>query len=52
MSRLCRQAQDRRDHRIIPNHCCPVTNLFDRVNLIRDGQLVETLDVAARGRVD
>jgi D-serine deaminase-like pyridoxal phosphate-dependent protein len=38
--------------RIIPNHCCPVTNLFDRVHLIRDGQLVETLPVAARGRVD
>ena len=38
--------------RIIPNHCCPVTNLFDRVNLIRDGELVETLAVAARGRVD
>jgi D-serine deaminase-like pyridoxal phosphate-dependent protein len=38
--------------RIIPNHCCPVTNLFDRVNLIRDGELVETVAVAARGRVD
>ncbi len=38
--------------RIIPNHCCPVTNLFDRVNLIRGGGLVETVTVAARGRVD
>jgi D-serine deaminase-like pyridoxal phosphate-dependent protein len=38
--------------RIIPNHCCPVTNLFDRVNLIRNGELVETVPVAARGRVD
>lgn len=38
--------------RIIPNHCCPVTNLFDRVNLIRDGELIETLTVTARGRVD
>jgi D-serine deaminase-like pyridoxal phosphate-dependent protein len=38
--------------RIIPNHCCPVTNLFDRVNLVRDGQVVETVPVAARGRVD
>lgn len=38
--------------RIIPNHCCPVTNLFDRVHLIRDGELVETMEVAARGRVD
>jgi D-serine deaminase-like pyridoxal phosphate-dependent protein len=38
--------------RIIPNHCCPVTNLFDRVNLVRNGEVVETLPVAARGRVD
>ncbi len=38
--------------RIIPNHCCPVTNLFDHVHLIRNGNLVETLPVAARGRVD
>ena len=36
---------------IIPNHCCPVTNLFDHVHLVRDGQLVETVPVAARGRV-
>lgn len=38
--------------RIIPNHCCPVSNLFDRVNLMRNGELVQTLEVAARGRVD
>jgi D-serine deaminase-like pyridoxal phosphate-dependent protein len=38
--------------RIVPNHCCPVTNLFDRVHLIRAGELVETVPVAARGRVD
>lgn len=37
---------------IIPNHCCPVTNLFDQVHLVRNGQLVETVNVAARGRVD
>lgn len=37
--------------RIIPNHCCPVTNLFDEVHLIRDGELVQTMVVAARGRV-
>jgi D-serine deaminase-like pyridoxal phosphate-dependent protein len=37
---------------IIPNHCCPVTNLFDRVHLVRGGELVETVAVAARGRVD
>ncbi|ODT70600.1 MAG: alanine racemase [Pelagibacterium sp. SCN 63-23] len=38
--------------RIVPNHCCPVTNLFDSVHLLREDQLVETLPVAARGRVD
>ena len=37
--------------RIIPNHCCPVTNLFDQVHLIRNGELIQTMDVAARGRV-
>ncbi|MDB5612908.1 MAG: alanine racemase [Devosia sp.] len=36
---------------IIPNHCCPVTNLFDAVHLVRDGKLIETVPVAARGRV-
>lgn len=38
--------------RIIPNHACVVSNLFDEVNLISDGKLVERVKVAARGRVD
>nr|WP_295886381.1 D-TA family PLP-dependent enzyme [uncultured Devosia sp.] len=38
--------------RIIPNHACVVSNLFDRVTLISEGSVVETVDVAARGRVD
>ena len=38
--------------RIIPNHCCPVTNLFDQVHLIRKDQSIQTMDVAARGRVN
>ncbi|WEK03617.1 MAG: D-TA family PLP-dependent enzyme [Candidatus Devosia phytovorans] len=38
--------------RIIPNHACVVSNLFDRVSLISNGAVVETVDVAARGRVD
>jgi len=38
--------------RIIPNHACVVSNLFDRVHLISGDHLVETVDVAARGRVD
>ena len=38
--------------RVIPNHVCVVSNLFDRVNLIRGDQVIETVPVAARGRVD
>jgi D-serine deaminase-like pyridoxal phosphate-dependent protein len=38
--------------RIIPNHACVVSNLFDEVNLISRGKLVERVPVAARGRVD
>jgi D-serine deaminase-like pyridoxal phosphate-dependent protein len=38
--------------RIVPNHACVVSNLFDEVNLISDGKLVERVPVAARGRVD
>ena len=38
--------------RIIPNHACVVSNLFDEVNLISGGKLVERVVVAARGRVD
>jgi D-serine deaminase-like pyridoxal phosphate-dependent protein len=38
--------------RVIPNHVCVVSNLFDRVNLIRGAEVIETVPVAARGRVD
>lgn len=38
--------------RIIPNHACVVSNLFDQVHLISGDHLVETVPVAARGRVD
>lgn len=37
--------------RIIPNHACVVSNLFDEVHLIRGDTLVETVRVAARGKV-
>jgi D-serine deaminase-like pyridoxal phosphate-dependent protein len=37
--------------RVIPNHVCVVSNLFDVVNLVEDGLVVETLPVAARGRL-
>lgn len=36
---------------IVPNHVCVVSNLFDHVNLARDGVVVERLRVAARGSV-
>jgi D-serine deaminase-like pyridoxal phosphate-dependent protein len=37
--------------RIIPNHVCVVSNLFDTVNLIEDGEVIAHLPVAARGKV-
>ena len=36
---------------VVPNHACPVSNLFDTVVGVRDGRVVETFQVAARGRV-
>jgi D-serine deaminase-like pyridoxal phosphate-dependent protein len=38
--------------RIIPNHCCVVSNLFDTVTLISGDEVKETVRVASRGRVD
>ncbi len=38
--------------RIIPNHACVVSNLFDQVVLISGNEVVEVAPVAARGRVD
>jgi len=37
--------------RIVPNHACPVSNLFDIVVLVRGEEVVDTVVVAARGRV-
>jgi len=37
--------------RIIPNHACVVSNLFDTVTLISGDDVVETVAVGARGRV-
>ena len=37
--------------RVLPNHACPVSNLFDEVYLISGDRVVECLPVAARGRV-
>jgi D-serine deaminase-like pyridoxal phosphate-dependent protein len=38
--------------RIIPNHACVVSNLFDAVHLVAADGSIETVPVAARGRVD
>jgi D-serine deaminase-like pyridoxal phosphate-dependent protein len=38
--------------RIIPNHACVVSNLFDEVTLVSGQKVVETIPVSARGRVD
>ncbi|MEO6396294.1 MAG: D-TA family PLP-dependent enzyme [Devosia sp.] len=38
--------------RIVPNHACVVSNLFDVVYLVDGDTVLETLAVAARGRSD
>jgi D-serine deaminase-like pyridoxal phosphate-dependent protein len=37
--------------KILPNHACPVSNLYDEVVLQRAGAVVAMLPVAARGKV-
>ncbi|PWT81021.1 MAG: alanine racemase [Blastocatellia bacterium] len=37
--------------RVLPNHSCVVSNLVDQIRLIDDERVVETLPVAARGRI-
>lgn len=37
--------------RVVPNHTCVVTNLFDRIVFHRDGIVTRVLPVAARGTV-
>lgn len=36
---------------IIPNHVCPAVNLQDELFIVRDGQLIDTWKIAARGKV-
>lgn len=36
---------------VIPNHCCPVTNLFNEIIGVRNGVVEKTWAVAARGRL-
>ena len=37
--------------RVLPNHACVVSNLFDVVHLISGETVVDVLPVAARGRM-
>lgn len=37
--------------RVIPNHSCVVSNLVDEVHLVEGTEVVETLAVAARGKI-
>jgi D-serine deaminase-like pyridoxal phosphate-dependent protein len=37
--------------RIVPNHVCPVVNLFDRLVLVRGDRVRRVLPVATRGAV-
>jgi D-serine deaminase-like pyridoxal phosphate-dependent protein len=37
--------------RVVPNHACTVTNLMDRLWIVRGGEVERALDVAARGRI-
>ena len=36
---------------IIPNHICPVCNLYDRAYLVSGGEVVKELEIAARGKL-
>lgn len=39
------------DHvRIIPNHICPVVNLYDWMYLVEDGEVIAELPVSGRGK--
>ena len=37
--------------RVLPNHACVVSNLFDNVHLVSGEQVIDILPVAARGRL-
>jgi D-serine deaminase-like pyridoxal phosphate-dependent protein len=37
--------------RVVPNHSCVVANLLDTYTVLKDGQITEQWDIAARGQV-
>ncbi|HEX7022791.1 MAG TPA: hypothetical protein VF171_08025, partial [Trueperaceae bacterium] len=36
--------------RIVPNHICPVVNLFEDMHIVREGMVERVMPVSARGR--
>ena len=36
---------------LIPGHCDPTVNLYDELVVVREGQVVDTWPVLARGRL-
>lgn len=36
---------------IIPNHICPVTNLYDQAYLVSEGEVVEEIPILCRGKL-
>lgn len=36
---------------ILPNHICPVVNLYDKAYLVSKGQILEELEISARGKI-
>lgn len=37
--------------RLVPNHSCVVANLLDTYTVLKDGQITQQWDIAARGQV-
>ena len=37
--------------RIVPNHSCVVSNMVDAVQLVDGDRIVETIPIAARGKI-
>jgi D-serine deaminase-like pyridoxal phosphate-dependent protein len=37
--------------RVVPNHSCVVSNLVDQVWLVSGDEVLDRIDVAARGRI-
>jgi D-serine deaminase-like pyridoxal phosphate-dependent protein len=35
---------------IIPNHICPVSNLYDKAYLVSDGKILEEMEISCRGK--